>query len=292
MPGRGKSNGGLRSAPWLGRESLVERVARVADGHGVLTIAAEAGSGKTTLLRQWLATRRPEDRVHVSDASSDAGLDAALAVLSSDGTTVVIDRAERLTGERLERLDDGASGRGAGTALIVAGRHDPQLRSADLELAGEDLAWSEPEIAEALERWGGPMSGADAESVAWLTEGWCVAVRLAAAAGAGVLREEAATLRHQLMRDAAATASPELITAAMRLAMLDQFDADTVDAMLEPAAGGKAMLDDLRRSRLFLRPLDEPGLWRFHRLFHQAARQELRSRPRAAAARWPRTDDA
>jgi LuxR family maltose regulon positive regulatory protein len=221
--------------------------------------------------------------------SSDAGLDAALAVLGGDtGTTVVIDRADRLMPDRLAILDAGVADRGPEAALIVAGRHDPQLQSADLELAGEDLAWSEPEVAEALRRWGGPMADADAESVAWLTEGWCVAVRLAAAAGVGVLLQEAGTLRQQLMREVAATASPELVAGAIRLAALDQFDADTIDTVLDPPGGGQAMLDELRRCRLFLRPLDEPGVWRFHRMFHQAAQQELRSQTRAAGSRWPR----
>jgi LuxR family maltose regulon positive regulatory protein len=261
----------------LGRSALVERLAHATDDGGVAVIAAEAGTGKTALLRQWLAGR-VRNGVHVARTGADAGLDAELTALAS-GHTVVVDAADRLTDEDLAVL--GAVQRDHGGTLVVAGRRDPMLPGAGLELAGEDLAWSEAEVLEVLRRWGRPMSDDEATEIAWISEGWCVAVRLAAAAGPAVLRPEAATLHHQLMREAAATIRPELLAAAVELAAVDEFDADIVDAILNPPDGGAEVIATLRRNRLFVRQAGAPGVWRFHRLFLQAARRELQSGPGA-----------
>jgi LuxR family maltose regulon positive regulatory protein len=283
MTAWGEPEGGVASAQWLGRGATVRRLASTADEGGVAVIAAEAGTGKTALVRQWVATR-PHNGVHMADVTTADGVEAALAHFA-DGATVVVDHAEHVEGERLAQL--AAVERGPGSALIVVGRRDPLLAETQLELAGQDLAWSPPEVVEALRRWGRPISDEEADQIAWISEGWCAAVRLAAVAGAAVLREESAALQYQLMRDAAATVSPELLTAAIELSAVDQFDARTVDALLDPPDGGAALIDELVRNRLFVRPTKEPGVWRFHRLFLRAARHELRSGPTAAAARWP-----
>jgi LuxR family maltose regulon positive regulatory protein len=287
MTAWGESEEGLASAPWLARTALVERLASTADGGGVAVIAAEAGTGKSDVLRQWLATRA-DDGVHVADIRTESGFDAALQLLSANsGTTVVIDRVDALAHDRLVQLDACAAERPDRTALIVASRKDPRLSNTGLQLAGEDLAWSTTEVAEALRRWGRSVTDDQAEEVAWISEGWCAAVRLAAAVGPAVLRDESATLDHQLMRDAAAMVSPELLAAAIELSAVDQFDAATVDALLDPPDRGAAVIEALLRNRLFLRPTGTPGVWRFHRLFLRAARRELRSGRSAAAARWP-----
>src|SRR5436190_9354225 len=268
-----KSEGGLASAHWLGREPLVERLARAADGGGMVVVAAEPGTGKTALLRQWLDSWS-HNGVHMADVTNAAGLDVAVEELA-EGATVVIDNAERLDRDRLAQV--GAAERGHGGALVVAGRRDPMLAGAQLQLSGEDLAWSRSEVLAALHRWGRPIADGQAEEIAWVSEGWCAAVRLAAVAGPAVLREESAALHQQLMQDAAAATTPELLAAAIELSVVDQFDAGTVDAILDPPGGGAALLDALLRDRLFLRATAEPGVWRFHRLFLQAARRELRS---------------
>src|SRR5438046_2313164 len=112
-------------------------------------------------------------------------------------------------------------------SALVAGRKDPRLGCAELQVAGEDLAWSADEVAEVLRRWGRPISDEQVAQIAWISEGWCAVVRLAAAAGPAVLSDTAATLDFQLMRDAAATVSPELFAAAIELSAVDQFDAAT-----------------------------------------------------------------
>ena len=236
---------GPASTTWLDRSALVERLAHATSDGGVAVIAAEAGTGKTALLRQWLA-RRVGNGVHVTRAGADAGLDAELTALAS-GHTVVVDAADRLTDEdlavlRAVRLDHGGT-------LVVAGRRDPMLPGAGLELTGEDLAWSEAEVLDVLRRWGRPMSDDEATEIAWISEGWCVAVRLAAAVGPAVLRPEAATLHHQLMREAAASIRPELLAAAVELSAVDEFDADIVDAILDPPDGGAELIATLRTLR-------------------------------------------
>jgi LuxR family transcriptional regulator, maltose regulon positive regulatory protein len=273
----------LASAQWLGRAALVERLTSATEGGGTVVIAAEPGTGKTTLLRQWLGARS-HNGAHMADLTTAAGFDAAVAQLAG-GATVVVDQTDRLDRDRLAAL--GAADRGPGSAVVVSGRTDPLLAGATLQLSGEDLAWSRAEVVAALHRWGRPISDGQADEIAWISEGWCAAVRLAAVAGPAVLREESAALHQQLMQDAAAAASPDLLSAAIELSAVDQFDAGTVDAILDPPAGGAAVLDELLRHRLFLRPTGEPGVWRFHRLFLQAARRELRSRSSAAMARWP-----
>jgi LuxR family maltose regulon positive regulatory protein len=287
MTAWGAPEGGPAPVPRLARSALVERLASTAGGGGVAVIAAEAGTGKTDLIRQWLATRA-DDGVRVADVRTEAGLDAALQMLSdNNGSAVVIDAVDNLARDRLALLDACAVERPPGTALVVAGRRDPRLAEVQLQVAGEDLAWSESEVVEALRRWGRPVSDEQAAAVAWITEGWCAAVRLAAAAGPAVLSEQSATLDDQLVRDAAALVGPELFAAAVELSAVDEFDAATVDALLDPPGGGAALIDSLLEHRLFLRPTDAPGVWRFHRLFLRAARRELRASQSASAARWP-----
>lgn len=274
--------------PWLRRSALSDRLEGVAAAGGVAVLAAEPGTGKTVLLRQWLADRgRPA--VWASGHAPD-DLPAAQAALSATDALVVVDRAELLTADQLAAIGGAAAHRGPGSTLVVAGRHDPGLALAELaatgpvlELAGEDLAFTREEVGRVMALWVRGVAPDEADAVAWATEGWCAGVRLAAVLGPDVLDDGGASLRHHLLQEALADAPPALRDAVVALSVADAFDAATAEALLAPAEGGEALLRALRRQRLFLRPAGEPGWWRLHRLFRDAALERLEDGPPVAA---------
>jgi LuxR family maltose regulon positive regulatory protein len=272
--------------PWLRRPELLDRLEDVAGAGGVAVLAAEPGAGKTVLLRQWLADR-DGPAVCVSGAASD-DLPAALEALTATNALVVVDRTELLTAEQLAAVGRAAEGRGAGSALVLAGRHDPGLPLAEparggpvLELDGEDLAFTREEVGRVIALWRREVPPDEADAVAWATEGWCAGVRLAAVIGPQVLDDGGTSLRHHLLAEALADAPAALRDAVVALSVADTFDAATVDAVIAPPEGGAAVLRTLRTRRLFLRSAGEPGWWRLHRLFRGAALERLDEGPPA-----------
>jgi LuxR family transcriptional regulator, maltose regulon positive regulatory protein len=243
------------------RTAVAEQIAGVAGAGGVVVIAAEAGTGKRVLARQaleWLG-----------------GIDAA------------IHDADRRDADGLVALGQTLASRTNGTGAIVVARHDPglclqELRTTGpvLELDGQDLAWSEAEVAEGLERWG--LRG-DAEHLTNVTEGWCAAVRLGAFVGEHALAPASEPLADYLFADALRGVPPEHRDALLRLSFFDAFDAADVASIT--GADGEQMLAALSRSRLFLRPAGSGALgsWRVHRLVAAVARRRLTLEDPAAA---------
>jgi LuxR family maltose regulon positive regulatory protein len=242
------------------RTAVAERIAVVLGAGGVVVVAAEAGTGKRVLARQALERLAANDAtLHDADRCDAAGLVALGRTLAT---------------------------RTAGTGAIVVARHDPGLRLQDLgatgpvlELDGQDLAWSEAEVAEGLERWG--VRG-DAEHLVTVTEGWCAAVRLGAFVGEHALAPASAPLADYLFADALRGVPPENRDALLRLSFADAFDAVGVASIVGGDIDGEQTLAALRRWRLFLRPAG-PGLWRVHRLVAAVARRRLTLEDPAAA---------
>jgi LuxR family maltose regulon positive regulatory protein len=246
------------------RTAAAEQIAAVAGAGGVVVVAAEAGTGKRVLAQQALE--------RLADAE------------------VVVHDADRCDADGLVQLGRTLATRTAGTGAIVVARHDPGLCLIELgatgpvlELDGQDLAWSEAEVAEGLERWG--IIG-DAEYLATITEGWCAAVRLGAFAGEHALAPASEPLAEYLFADALRGVPPELRDAILRLAFADTFVAGDVASLVGDGADGEQTLAALTRWRLFLRPAGPgpgPDAWRMHRLVAAVARRRLAIEDPAAA---------
>ena len=192
------------------RTAVAERIAAVVGAGGVVVVAAEAGTGKRVLAHQAL------ERL--------AGVDVA------------IHDADRCDADGLVALGQTLATRATGAGAIVVARHDPGLCLRELgetgpvlELDGQDLAWSEAEVAEGLERWG--IRG-DAEHLVSVTEGWCAAVRLGAFVGEHALAPASAPLADYLFADALRGVPPEHRDALLRLSFADAFDAADVASIV------------------------------------------------------------
>ncbi len=245
------------------RTAVAERIAVVAGAGGVVIVAAEAGTGKRVVARQ------------------------ALERLA--GEEVALHDADRCDADGLVGLGRTLAARTTGAGAIVVARHDPGLCLHELgatgpvlELDGQDLAWSEAEVAEGLERWG--LTG-DAEYLTTITEGWCAAVRLGAFAGEHALAPASAPLADYLFADALRGVPPELREAILRLSFAEAFNAGDVAELVGDGADGKQTLAALGRWRLFLRPAEAGGVdtWRVHRLVAAVARRRLALEDPAAA---------
>jgi LuxR family maltose regulon positive regulatory protein len=248
------------------RTAVAERIAAVAGAGGVVVVAAEAGTGKHVLAQQ------------------------ALEQLA--GVDVAIHDADRCDADGLVALGRTLATRVAGTGAIVVARHDPGLCLHELgetgpvlELDGQDLAWSEAEVAEGLERWG--LRG-DAEHLVTVTEGWCAAVRLGAFVGEHALAPASEPLADYLFADALRGVPPEHRDAILRLSFVEAFDAADVASIVGAGIDGEQTLAALSRWRLFLRPAGSAGaggadIWRVHRLVAAVARRRLMLEDPAAA---------
>jgi LuxR family transcriptional regulator, maltose regulon positive regulatory protein len=280
---RSASTTSIAPDPPAGREGLCARLDAVADAGGVALIAAEPGTGKTVLLRQWLASRAEP----VAPCAPGA---AAARLRAGDAPLVVVDGAEALDDDARVDLGDALARRPAGVAAVVAARADLGLGASELGrtgplllLDGDDLALSDGEVGDALEAGGwGAVSPAEARAVAHETDGWCAAVRLAAAAGRAERRGGFAL---DVVRDVAGDATVEQL---MALSALDDLDAAGVAATLGLSAEDAALrLRALVAARVFLRRGPREGTWRLARPVLRALRQELAARPAIDGAAVP-----
>jgi LuxR family maltose regulon positive regulatory protein len=278
----------LYRAP-LARDALVAHLDEAVTPGGVAVLAAEPGTGKTEVLAQWRDAAPPGLPVTVVDGAAPRswapGLRAARDHVAGTDAALVVDHAERLPPAYLALLGDAVIGRGRGLGVILAGRRDPGLCVIELrrtapvvELAGEDLAWSAADVADAFARWGRPLRAGEAEDLAWRTDGWAAAVRLAALLGPRVLEAESGPLHDYVLGPGLAGVPDDLVAAALRLGLADEVDEPIAELLARPPGGAAALLQTLRNRRLFVRPSGEAGAWRLHRLFAQVARRELSAR--------------
>lgn len=178
--------------------------------------------------------------------------------------------------------------------LVVVSRCDPPLPLARLraeqqlvELRADDLRLTEAETGELLARLLGarPAPGL-VTALHQQTEGWAIAIRLAALAqreasstehARGVVSRQIAdyladeVLDRQpamIQRPLLALAVPERVCAALAAALLGE-----PTALVE----AERLLEQLARANLFLAPLDDEGEWyRFHPMFRDLLLRQLR----------------
>jgi LuxR family maltose regulon positive regulatory protein len=290
------------------RPRLVRALA-AADAPPLLLLTAPAGFGKTALLREWEASDPRAFAWVTLDERHDHGarllaavaraVDAAVGAAPDAPFVLVLDDAHVVrSGLAVEALRSIANDLPARARLAVASRAElplavPRLRAQNLvlELRGPELALTRAEAAGVL-RAAGHMAEAPAvESLLERTEGWPVAIALAARylderrAGASLDGFEGSDrlivdyVREEVLR----TLPPELLRFAVHTSVAETLSAEACDALIdEPAAS--AQLAALAQAGLIV-PLDRVGRrFRYLHLFGAALRAELhRGDPRLEA---------
>ena len=182
-----------------------------------------------------------------------------------------------------------------GFQLVLASRTEPILPVGALRAHGEllelraaDLRFTCEEADAFLNgRLGLGLTPEDVQGLVEKTEGWPAGLYLAA------LSLEHAADRHALVRrfggsnrhvvdflvtEVLQAHDPPTQALMLRTSVLERLSGPLCDAVLEQE-GSAVMLDALSRSNLFLVPLDDEGRWyRFHHLFAQLLRVELKQR--------------
>jgi LuxR family transcriptional regulator, maltose regulon positive regulatory protein len=283
----------LHRAP-LARPALVARLGATVQAGGVTIVAAEPGTGKSELLAQWRAQIASDLDVTVVDGALPRtwapGLRTAREHPSGRPAALVVDHADRLPPAYLALLGDALAHRGDGLGAVLAGRRDPGLCLIELratgvvdELDGTDLAWCADDVADAFARWGRPLPDGAAADLAWRTDGWAAALRLAALVGPQVLDADGGALADYVLGPALRGVPDDVVAAALRLALAEEVDEPVAELLVHAPGGASALLTSLRTRRLFVRCAEDPdaaarGALRFTRLFAHVARRELAAR--------------
>jgi LuxR family maltose regulon positive regulatory protein len=279
------------------RGALVRRLAEARKA-ALAVIVAPPGYGKSSLLSEWAEY---DDRPFLWLAPDHAGgrgasdaLRRAIRSLTRQGQLVlVLEDAHAVLPAVLRDLTAVVmSELPEGSMLVLASRTEPPLPLGRLrasrgliEVRVEDLAMIPAEASVLLRQAGLELDFTGVQALVARTEGWPVGLYLAALS----LREQAdlpAALNglrgddHHLaeyFRDEVLSAmSPDLKEFAIRTSVLDELSGPLCDAVLE-RGGSALMLAQLEHSNPLLRPLDAPhDRYRWHCLFRDALRAELR----------------
>jgi len=282
---------------------------------GLTLVAAAPGSGKTVALRQWAAAHPRADLAWVALPPCDEGdagalwrrLAAALpgrasarggqaeVVRALDARTrplaIVVDDAQEADddalGALLAPLLEHRSAR-----LVVSTRVDPRqplhrlrLEGRLSEVRGDDLAFTADEARAMLAHHDVVLADDELALLVRRTEGWAAGLRLAALLltdhprpgeavreFAGDDRAVVAFLVHEVL-DRLPVEVREML---MRTSVLDRVSGPLADALTE-GSGGENMLEDLVRRNALVEPLDRRGRWyRYHPLFRDLLRAQLR----------------
>jgi LuxR family maltose regulon positive regulatory protein len=206
---------------------------------------------------------------------------------------LVLDDFERLNSPASMAAVASIAGQiGAGSQLILATRTEPALPLGRMrahrglaELGREDLVMTTSECGELLSRLGLELSPKQLETLVERTEGWPAALYLA-----GLALSEVPDLGRAITRFAGddrfvvdyirdeflLSVSRRRLEFLQRAAVLDRLSGDLCDAVLQ-SSGSATVLRDLSRSNMLLTPLDRRDEWfRFHPLFREMLRAELR----------------
>jgi LuxR family transcriptional regulator, maltose regulon positive regulatory protein len=177
--------------------------------------------------------------------------------------------------------------------IALATRSDPPLplgrlraRGELLEIRARDLRFSDREAAELLNRAQElELDAADVERLQSRTEGWAAGLYLAALSLRGRTDRPAfiesfagddRQIADYLLSEVLEGQPPDLRTFLTRTSVLDRLCGPLCDAVCSGRSSA-AVLADVERDNLFLVPLDtRRGWYRYHHLFRDLLRQELR----------------
>ncbi len=230
-------------------------------------------------------------------AFTDLVLPQLVNELSRQGDVVlVLDDFHRLSGAALDSVAWFIRHAPAHLQLVLSTRAEPALPLASLRAHGElielrvgDLRFTPGETNEFLNgRLGLGLGRQDVEALADRTEGWPAGLYLAALALSRaadrhdfVTRFGASPNRHVgdfLEAEVLAAHDPAMQALMLRSSILGRLCGPLCDVLLGQQHSAE-MLDELSRTNLFLvRSGDQGGWYRFHPLFSQLLRTELRRR--------------
>jgi LuxR family maltose regulon positive regulatory protein len=262
------------------------------DPESLLAYTAAALDRVEPIDLEWF--RRPAPR-GLSVASSVVPQLAGAMYSMSQPVSLFLDHVDLLHNrECLDAIAELALHLPAGSQLAMATRGDPPLPIARLragrsvlEIGVPDLAMNEVEARALLT--GAGLELPDAETAALLerTEGWPVGLYLAALAlkaGGRELRGgmpfsgDDRLMADYLRSELLARLSDEDVTFLTRTSVLDRMSGGLCDAVLDDT-GSARVLETLERSNLLLVALDRRREWyRYHRLFRDLLRTELKRR--------------
>ena len=215
-----------------------------------------------------------------------AGLDKGIVLILDDYHVVTTRAIHEDMAFFIERMP-------ANLRLVIATRSDPPLPLARLRAAGhlleiraDDLRFVEDEAGRMLNNvLGLGLAAEDIELLCQRTEGWAAGLYLAALSLQGrsdagsFIRAFAGDDRHivdYLSAEVLDGQPPAIRLFLLRTAVLERLSGPLCDAVLD-TSGSAATLEQLERDNLFLIPLDSSRHWyRYHHLFGDLLRNELR----------------
>ena len=286
------------------RMELLSRLER-ARSYPLLLVTAPAGYGKTTLLAQWSARgERPVAWVALGPADSDpaALADSILTALEwieidpvrpARDFALVFDDAHVVAADAFgDALLDVLGWLPQGSQIAVASRCEPALPLGRMrghrmlvELGAEDLSMSPVEAASLLREAGIDLEFTAVQDLVRRTEGWPVALELAAnslaagrdpAEGLAQLAGDDHQFSEYFREEFLAALSPATVRFLIRSSVLDRLSGPLCDAVLERKRSA-GVLARLTRANVPLQPVDPSHEWyRVHGLFRKMLQMELR----------------
>jgi LuxR family transcriptional regulator, maltose regulon positive regulatory protein len=182
----------------------------------------------------------------------------------------------------------------AGVHLVLSTRADPPLPLARIRASGElaeiraaELEFTDQEAAALLNgSMGLRLATQDVERLVERTEGWAAGLVLAglslrgrqdASAFIGAFHGDNRHVADFLVAEVLASQPEQVRRFLLRTSVLERLSGPLCDAVLG-TEGSAALLGELERANLFLVPLDDHrGWYRYHQLFAELLRLELRS---------------
>ncbi|HEX5289378.1 MAG TPA: AAA family ATPase, partial [Streptosporangiaceae bacterium] len=248
-------------------------------------------------VREAFGTAHDEPAAATPDFDGRAMADRVLAELTEhDGRAVlVIDDADELAStEALAQLGRLLASLPPSAHAIVSTRHDlwlglHQLRLADQlgEIRASDLRFTEPETRALLDASGVQLSAAATARLLQRTEGWAAGLRLAALSLAGHPDPERfvdefsgtdRTVADYLLAEMLDRQPAGVQDLLLRISLLDRFNGELA-GLLTGQPGAERVLLELEDANAFVVSLDPERTWfRFHQLFGDLLRLELRRR--------------
>ncbi len=231
------------------------------------------------------------------DFNAPAMVDRVLSELADarSSVTLVIDDLHELTSpEALAQLTRLLTNLPPQVHAILTTRHDVRLGLHQLRLADElaeiraaDLRFSERETRELLDALGITLSAAGAALLHQRTEGWAAGLRLAVISLAGHSDPERfvaefsgsdRTVAEYLLAEMLDRQPPDVQDLLLRTSLLDRVNGELAD-LLTGRSGSERILLSLEDANAFVVSLDpERTRFRYHHLFADLLRLELRRR--------------
>lgn len=295
--------------PLVMRQQLLCRMLRDQPHVRVWEIVAPAGYGKTALLTQaarheWRGARRLRWLTLGPAYDTPERLVEALGNLQ--GTDLFLDDVDCLRNPACWRvLTNLVATIGEDARIFIAARGECDLKLGRLELAGIAARWSERELRmsqEELLALCADCPAADVSGVLEAAEGWAAGARALAMAGpawswqvpdGAVIARIPDSLGRYFEEQVLHSLGESQLQLMMELAVLERFSASIVRELPNSSWDWHDLLE-LKRSGLFLQPLDETEEWyRLHGLLaaflHRQLRRMARERERVLhrfAAEW------